>query len=179
MSYKYKYRVGEQVRIRFDIDKKSYWIPEMNEWKGKIMTIALKAEAGYFMVEDNGRWYWPESMVSSSSSEHTIIIETDGVKTTTAQLFDLSTQKIIKTAEATCSPNDKFDEETGVNLAIARLYSKRYFRLEKYIEWCLKEHLRISEIAENLRNWAYECDGQEVTNEQINADEINLKWCDY
>lgn len=47
-----------------------------------------------------------------------IVITTDG-KTTTAKLFE--GKKVIKTAQAKCSPEDKFDFNIGAAIAIERL----------------------------------------------------------
>ena len=50
-----------------------------------------------------------------------IVITTDG-KTTLARLYE--EEKVVKSAEAHCSPDDKFDFSVGANLAMERLTGK-------------------------------------------------------
>lgn len=50
-----------------------------------------------------------------------IVITTDGVKTTTAKLYD--GKQVIKTAVAKCSPDDEFNFTTGANIAFNRLFT--------------------------------------------------------
>ena len=52
------------------------------------------------------------------SKDSKIVITTDG-KTTTAKLYD--GKKFVKSAEAKCSPDDKFDFERGAIIAFSRL----------------------------------------------------------
>jgi hypothetical protein len=64
--------------------------------------------------------------------ESKIIITTDGVKTVTAKLYE--GKKLIKTAEAKCSPEDKFDFGYGAAVTIERLLGnpKATIKEEKY-----------------------------------------------
>lgn len=54
----------------------------------------------------------------TDSKDSKIVITTDG-KTTTAKLYD--GKKFVKSAEAKCSPDDKFDFERGAIIAFSRL----------------------------------------------------------
>lgn len=72
--------------------------------------------------EDLKRMFKTE--IETMNTEKKIVITTDG-KTTTARLFE--NKKVIKEAEAKCSPEDIFSFETGVKLAIERLFEKKYY----------------------------------------------------
>ena len=69
--------------------------------------------------------YWFEQMLEAvpNKVDHKpkIIITTDG-KTTLARLYE--GKKVVKTAEAHCSPDDTFDFFVGANLAMERLIGK-------------------------------------------------------
>lgn len=71
----------------------------------------------------NGQWVPPEclELIKSASAEK-IIITHDG-KTTLARLYEGN--KVIKSAEAKCSPDDTFDFATGASLAFERLTGEK------------------------------------------------------
>lgn len=86
--------------------------------------------------------------------EQKIVITTDG-KTTTAKLYD--GKKIIETAEAKCSPSDKFDFAIGAKLAFERLTDSK---TEEETEFALEKQKLLVE----LQNFA-----------DLNNDEIDWK----
>ena len=86
--------------------------------------------------------------------EQKIVITTDG-KTTTAKLYD--GKKIIETAEAKCSPSDKFDFAIGAKLAVERLTDSK---TEVETEFALEKQKLLVE----LQNFA-----------DLNNDEIDWK----
>lgn len=65
------------------------------------------------------KWYKFE--IINLTPKTKIIITTDG-KTTTAKLYE--DKKIIRSSEAKCSPNDKFNFMVGAKLAMDRLEKK-------------------------------------------------------
>lgn len=126
-----KYKAGDKVRI---VEKKTglRWnmYGEMDKWLGKVMTIRKVCSAHYYKMEEDARehngdgWYWFPCMIEGLATEHPtqkIVITTDG-KTTLARLYD--GKKVIKRAEAKCSPHDKFDFKVGAELAFSRLMGK-------------------------------------------------------
>lgn len=131
-----KYKVGDRVRI---VEKKvgGCWNNEgrMDKWLGKTMTIKSVGFACYGMEEDYGDgvfgdgWCWHEHMIAGLADAHKIVITTDG-KTTIARLYD--GKKLVKTAEAKCSPDDTFDFMIGAKLAMERLEEKPKKREPKF-----------------------------------------------
>lgn len=123
-----KYNVGDRVRI---VDK---WAKgacvnfngEMDKWLGSTMTIRkVVTDTLYFMVEDkaenNGKgWLWSDSEIEGLANEcnQKIVITSDGYETL-ARLYDGN--KVVKSAAAKCSPEDKFDFKIGAKIAFERL----------------------------------------------------------
>lgn len=123
-----KYKIGDKVRI---VSKKTgvCWNSEgkMDKWLGKVMTIRdTLSDSLYSMKEDDGEfygdgWCWHEEMIEGLAPElpgSKVVITTDG-KTTLARLYD--GKKVIKRAEAKCSPHDEFNFNVGAALAFSRL----------------------------------------------------------
>lgn len=122
-----KYRVGDKVRIVSKKRGDSWNVSgKMDKWLGKVMTIRETRGRNYKMMEDEGEfcgdgWFWYDSMIEGLAPElpiSKVVITTDG-KTTLARLYD--GKKVIKRAEAKCSPHDKFDFNVGAKLAFDRL----------------------------------------------------------
>ena len=126
-----KYKVGDKVRVRDDIEvyreykmedsKELAWInPEMLKFKGEILTITEINQYGKYSVkEDNELWSWTDEMFSGLAvSRPKIVITTDG-KTTTAKMY--KGKKLLKAAESSCSPEDTFDFAVGAKIAFDRL----------------------------------------------------------
>lgn len=121
-----KYKVGDKVRI---VSKWSKGCCQnsrgkMDKWLGKVMTVRYVGDLAYRMVEDsteNGGygWFWNENCIAGLACENKIVITTDGTETL-ARLYD--GKKIVKTATAKCSPDDKFSFETGAKIAFERLF---------------------------------------------------------
>lgn len=130
-----KYKVGDKVRIV------SEWGEgcgqnergEMNKWLGKNMTIrAIYYGCSYKMKEDvtewrGDGWLWNENCIAGFACENKIVITSDGEKTL-ARLYD--GEKVVKTATAKCSLDDKFNFETEAKIAFERLFDSeepKYF----------------------------------------------------
>ena len=133
---KMKYKVGDKVRIVSKWGKGCCQnrSGKMDKWLGKIMTVRYVIKRWYQMVEDsteNGGcgWYWHENSIEGLACENKIVITTDGAETL-ARLY--GGNKVIKTATAKCSPDDKFDFETGATIAFDRLFDKYEKEEPKY-----------------------------------------------
>lgn len=120
-----KYKVGDKVRIVSKWGKGCYQNKKgrMDKWLGKVMTVRDVGITLYRMVEDigdneRGGWVWTENCIAGLACENKIVITTDGTETL-ARLYDGN--KVIKTATAKCSPDDKFSFETGAKIAFERL----------------------------------------------------------
>ena len=120
-----KYKAGDKVRIVSKWGKGCFQSPngEMDKWLGKIMTVRYVGTKLYRMAEDikdneRGGWVWSENCIAGLACENKIVITTDGVETL-ARLYD--GKKVVKTATAKCSPDDKFSFETGAKIAFERL----------------------------------------------------------
>ncbi len=125
-----KYKVGDKVRIvsEWGEDCGQDLNGEMDKWLGKVMTIRTVGSKGgdYRMQEDKTEyygfgWYWNENCIAGLACEKKIVITSDGEKTL-ARLCDGG--KVVKTATAKCSPDDKFDFEVGATIAFNRLFEK-------------------------------------------------------
>ena len=120
-----KYKVGDKVRIVSKWGKGCCQSPNggMDKWLGKVMTVRDVGITLYRMVEDTednewGGWVWTENCIAGLACENKIVITSDGEKTL-ARLYD--GKKVVKTATAKCSPDDKFSFETGAKIAFERL----------------------------------------------------------
>lgn len=114
-----KYKVGDRVKLvgwkESVSGKKGYY--------GKIFTIRDVCdgrEYPYLLTGDPFYAYRDEEL--EPACENKIVITTDGV-TTLARLYDGS--KVIKSAEAKCSPKDTFDFAVGAKLAYDRLMEEK------------------------------------------------------
>ena len=120
-----KYKAGDKVRIVSKWGEGCYQSPtgRMDKWLGKVMTVRDVGITLYRMVEDvedneSGGWAWTENCIAGLACENKIVITSDGEKTL-ARLYD--GKKVVKTATAKCSPDDKFSFETGAKIAFERL----------------------------------------------------------
>ena len=115
---KMKYKVGDKVRI-------------VSEWgKGCCQNNSGK----YRMVEDaedneKRGWCWTENWIAGLACENKIVITSNGAETL-ARLYDGN--KVIKTATAKCSSDDKFSFETGAKIAFERLFDGEEKEEPKY-----------------------------------------------
>lgn len=131
-----KYKVGDKVRIVSKWGKGCFQSPngEMDKWLGKIMTVRYVGIKSYRMVEDikdneRGGWVWSENCIAGLACENKIVITTDGTETL-ARLY--GGNKVVKTATAKCSADDKFSFETGAKIAFERLFDSEEKEEPKY-----------------------------------------------
>lgn len=116
-----KYKVGDKVKLVGDPNS----VGMKAKYYGKIGTITdASGILGYpYKVNVDGvnsGYRWCDSEFEPVDHRK-IVITTDG-KTTTAKLYEGNT--VIKTAEAKCNPEDKFDFKVGARLAFNRLRAK-------------------------------------------------------
>lgn len=127
-----KYKVGDRVRVRHDLEAGEAYkqegeacarciaTPGMTALAGKVVTIAPNVYSGRYRVEGN-IYSWTDGMFEGLASASKIVVTTDG-KTVTARLF--AGKELVKTAEAKCSPQDAFVFETGAAIALDRLLDR-------------------------------------------------------
>ena len=146
---KMKYKVGDKVRIVSKWGKGCCQNSDgkMDKWLGKNMTIrAIYYGSAYKMKEDAAEWRgdgwtWNENCIAGLACENKIVITTDGAETL-ARLYD--GKKVIKTATAKCSPDDKFSFETGAKIAFERLFDGEEKEEPKYFNGkvvCVDEYI--------------------------------------
>lgn len=109
--------------VGYKTNEKFFTIGKTYEWKdGKLTNDNGFTYSGSYPVggEDVEKWglsgWYTFKKINTSPAK--ILITTDS-HTTTARLYD--GKKVTKTAEAKCSPDDKFDFGTGAKLAFDRL----------------------------------------------------------
>ena len=114
-----KYKVGDKVRVRKDLEANSYYgevlfTPGMKKCSGKTMTVDKITYANrYRLKEDIGHYNWSDEMLEDVE-DITILVRGNKV----------IAKKDGKVGIAKCSPEDEFDIFTGARLAIDRLEEK-------------------------------------------------------
>ena len=64
-----KYKVGDVVKVRSDLNTIKGAIDEMLKFKGKIVHIQEAFEKDYFIYEDLEKWYWTDKMFEPFTEE--------------------------------------------------------------------------------------------------------------
>jgi len=125
-----KYNVGDRVRIREwadmerqfglnmngNINCKFVFVDDMRDLCGKVFVIERIAGDHFYLTPSAG-WQISADMIEPLQQKK-IVITADGCETL-ARLYDGN--KVVKTATAKCSPDDTFDFNTGVKIAMGRL----------------------------------------------------------
>ena len=113
--------------------------------------------------ESNGLscYLFDERRLEAVRKDQKIIITADG-KTTTARLFD--GKSLIKSADARCHSDDKFDFEIGAKMAFDRLISKEKSVYYNGIVKCIKEDVagrfRVSKVYKVVDGYFVNPDGE-------------------
>ena len=119
-----KYKVGDRVRIVSkwaDPEWKQNWDGAMDCWLGKTMTVAYVNGYNYRMMEDNGSWWWNDSLIAGlAEAPESIHITRDG---NTVHAVHKRGDKVVGRASAKCSPDDTFDFAVGAKLAVERVFA--------------------------------------------------------
>lgn len=64
-----KYKKGDRLRIVSESPDGLNWNDKMDTYLGKVMTVGGLFYNGYKMVEDEGEWYWYDTMIAGLASE--------------------------------------------------------------------------------------------------------------
>jgi hypothetical protein len=116
---------------------------ETNHAGKKRTKIAIRGNKLYYRCDydqlDDCIEAVPFSIIFPATSTRKIVITTDG-RVTTARLID--GKRTIKTATATCSPEDEFNFEYGAALACSRLTLS-----PKWAEWYKEKAAVLDELA--------------------------------
>lgn len=119
-----KFKIGDKVIAK---NGAPYAITSKG-WTGEVVGT-LKNPNGYEIWcgdikvenEEDGPFSVESKYFDLVNEPQKIVITTDGVKTTTARLYE--GKRVIKTAIAKCSPDDEFDFSTGAKIAFNRLFA--------------------------------------------------------
>lgn len=70
-----KYKVGNKVKVRenLEVDKKygtEEFVEEMEEYRGKIVTIDTVNKDDYYIEEDKQTWSWTEEMLEDVKNDN-------------------------------------------------------------------------------------------------------------
>lgn len=139
MKVETKYKVGDRVRVRKDLECGKFYSAEHDEdvrdvvveammrFTGKCVTISDIDDLGKYSI--HGSIYsWTDEMFEELKSEQTVVIFRDGNRVIA---YDKGTKK---RAEAKCNPEDAFDFGTGAKLALNRLLDMSHgFRLNDIV----------------------------------------------
>lgn len=78
-----KYKVGDIVKIKNNLNGSTNYVHEMKKWEGKVMTIIKIVGNDYMMKEDQGQgpkrydgtrcWYWNDTMISGICNPKSIV----------------------------------------------------------------------------------------------------------
>jgi hypothetical protein len=117
-------------------------------------------EFPYLVDFGKGKKLW--CAASKKGADKRVIIEYGKGKPTVATL--LVGGNVVKTATAKCDPDDEYDEQVGVNLAVERLFEKpkKVFSLEQWLSYINPE----SEISRRIHEkalmfgWPQKCEGK-------------------
>lgn len=143
-----KFKVGDKIIAKENapyVITADGWTGVVTEVKNGLINAKGKGlfdESNFLNLEEKYFDLVPESK---------IIITTDGVKTVTAKLYE--GKKLIKTAEAKCSPEDKFDFGYGAAVTIERLTGHVYGKLENTLEVKPKELLKNGLFGKSKYGW--------------------------
>ena len=137
-----KFKVGDRVRSTSWAAPSTGTIYAKTE--GDMFKVKLDSKSvpnhSYF-IENKAYCVWQCDSELEPIQLNKILITSDG-HTTTARLYD--GKKVTKSAEAKCSPSDKFDFSTGAKLAFDRLMGTekpKEHKPESIKLYCVKEYL--------------------------------------
>ena len=126
---KFKYKVGEKVRVLDGSDAPHYtagWVDSMNPYVGKTLEVMRQEshlKSPVYKLVDGGGWSYDERYLAPAASvapttSDRIVVYIDKKDPSKVVAKDVSTGK---TGVAKCSPEDIFDFYTGAKLAMNRL----------------------------------------------------------
>lgn len=138
-------------------------------------------------------WWCNNDVLEHTDISDKIVITTDG-KITTAKMY--SGKNVVKSAIATCSPDDKFDFETGAKIVFERLnafdwtnfksgkFAVSFASKQEYVEFlrlCTIQSLRwrsglVPTMRKNLyfENMGIMCENEELVFSDIETTPVNI-----
>lgn len=134
-----KYKIGDRVRIVSQKPNHPGFVPRMEKYLGKTLTVQSVAEgstgARYtfdeaYLIPIYGMYWWfSEAWIAGlakpkqkKESGLRVVIRFEG-DVTTARMIRGGT--VVKTATARCSPKDQYSHAEGARVAMERLFSKK------------------------------------------------------
>lgn len=134
-----KYKVGDKVRIVSRKPNHPGFVPRMEKYLGKTLTVQSVAdgstgarytfEEAYLIPTDGCYWCFLESWISElvkpkpkKESGLRVVIRFEG-DVTTARMIRGGT--VVKTATARCNPKDQYGHAEGARIAMDRLFAKK------------------------------------------------------
>jgi len=122
-----KFKVGDRVVCTGEHDSNKRIVNQtgtIKEIGGYLIGVVFDEDVNGHSCGDKCKygygWYVPERLLKPIS-DNKIVITTDG-KTTLARLYEGN--KVVKSAQAVCSPDDEFNFDYGARLAFDRLMDK-------------------------------------------------------
>lgn len=171
-----EFKAGDRVRVRGwedmekqfgvdnggDIKANCYFTTDMRPLCGKKFKIKQVLDGGIVMGLNTTYKISTDMLELVEGANKRVIIEYGKGKPTVATL--LVGGRVVKTATAKCDPDDEYDEQVGVNLAVERLFEKpkKVFSLEQWLSSMNPE----SEISRRvnaealLLGWPQKCEGK-------------------
>lgn len=128
-----KYKVGDKVKVRenLEVDKRygtEEFIEEMEEYKGKIVTIDTVNEDDYYIEEDKQSWLWTEEMLEDIEEEKSIGQIIDDILSNPEMILKQANRIATKAKEAL----EKIEREN-------KELKATIIEKEKYIEYLKRE----------------------------------------
>lgn len=147
-----KYKVGDKVRIVSERPDDRSFVNDMEKYLGKVLTVCRvsdevdgtvrycfsEAKPGdrflqmLYAICDAPGYFFKEAWISGLASEknavnhpgsgYSVVLRFTGETTTATLMHD---DRAVKTAEAKCSPADKFQYGEGAKIAVERLFTKK------------------------------------------------------
>lgn len=81
-----KYKVGDIVKIKNNLNGSRNYVHEMKKWEGKVMAIIKIVGDDYMMKEDQGQgpkrydgtrcWYWNDTMIDGIAERKSVVYST-------------------------------------------------------------------------------------------------------
>lgn len=128
MKRETKWKKGDRVRVRLDLDtEKSYAMEGVNNkvrpaytavryFKGSEMTVSDASPLGYYMEETGQDFLWTDGMLEEALPNVGISIIREGRAIIAEDVF--TGEKAV----AKCHPDDVFDPKIGASIALNRLH---------------------------------------------------------
>lgn len=168
-----KFKVGDKVIAK----NGAPYVITTNGWTGKVVGTLENPNGheiwcGDIKVEneEDGPFSVESKYFDLANESQKIVITTDGLKTTTAKLYE--GKQVIKTAVAKCSPDDEFDFNVGAKIAFDRLFETV---TKSLIDWEAFESgkLWVKCTRENIDRFLKICESREYQWYNNSATEFN------